>query len=146
MEYQDIFHRCVDEMYTIADGTKIERADEILLRFDEICITRKQIKHIIERRKTDGKSPHEIKQILDYLLNTVFEFDFETTNSTKKYPGSVCRIKVFKGWNRGMVLVVDGLKSGQRGLITAYPQRLLHCYTLLLKKLRTSTAGKTPHP
>ncbi len=146
MEDADIFHYYVDEMYDLAAGTIIKYPERVIFRFGDVSVTRKQIKHVIEHRKADGKSAEEIKQILSYALRTIFEFDFEIKNPTSKYAESILRVKAFKAWNRAIVLVLDKEKEGQRGLITIYPYRLLGAYFLLLKKLHTSAVGKTPHP
>jgi hypothetical protein len=147
---QAALNACVDEMYGINKGMPILRPNEDVFRVGNVRATRKQIKHVIEQRKADGKSVEEIKKILSYLPAAIADFDFEIPNGNPKYPGSVMRIKVFKGWGYGLAIVLDREMyretCGKRDLITAYPHQPIFAYSLLLKKLNTSAAGKTPHP
>ncbi|MGD1003788.1 MAG: hypothetical protein ABR884_04460 [Minisyncoccia bacterium] len=137
---------CVREMYPLSKGERIVHPDKVIFRSKDIRTTRKQIKHVIEQRKAEGKSADEIRRIISYIPKTIIDFDFEIVNSNQKYAGSMLRVKVFKKWGCGMVAAIDKEVDGRKDLITAYPYRYISAYFLLLKKLHTSAAGKTPHP
>lgn len=137
---------CVDEMFPMDKGIIIEYPNEEVFRIGDVRTTRKQIKHVIEQRKTDGKSIDEVKKIFAYLPIAIADSDFEILNPNQTYSESVMRVKMFKGWRHGIAIVLDKEINDWRDFITAYPQRPISAYFLLLKKLNTSTAGKTPHP
>ena len=145
MNDREILHACVEEMYAIEKGMLIPRPEDIVLKYADSCLNRKQIKHIIEQRKAEGKSPEEIKQILDRVPSVIDHFDFEMLNPNQKYPGSILRVKVFKGAEQGIVAVMDAEINGQRDIITIYSCRPMFAYFLQLKKLHATAAGKTPH-
>lgn len=133
-------------MYGLSKGERITRPDEIIFWSGNICATRKHIKHIVEQRKAEGKSLEDIQHIIRHIPKTIVNFDFEIANPNQKYNGSVLRVKVFKKWGYGIVAAIDEEVDGRRDLITAYSCRSIYAYFLLLKKLHTSAAGKTPHP
>ena len=143
---QEALCDCVREMYSLGNGEHIVHPDKVIFQLKDIQITRKQIKHVIEQRKAEGKSADEIRCIISYIPKTIIDFDFEIINQNQKYAGSILRVKVFKKWGCGMVVAIDKEVDGRRDLITAYPYRSISAYFLLLKKLHTSAAGKTPHP
>jgi hypothetical protein len=143
---QIALNACVNEMYDTDKGMPILRPDEEIFCVRNVRATRKQVKHIIEQRKADGKSIEEIKMIIGYLPILITNPDFEIFNPNQTHPGSVMRVKMFKMWQYGVVVVLDREMNDLRDLITAYPQRPISVYFLLLKKLNTSAAGKTPHP
>ena len=91
---------------------------------------------MVEQRKAEGKSREEIKNIVCDIPSVILSLDFEIANQNKTYEGSVL-------WR---VVVMDKEVDGRRGLITAYPCRPAYAYFLLIEKLHTSAAGKTPHP
>lgn len=131
-------------MYSLKKGIHIEYPDEVLSRFGDVCLKRKQAKHIIEQRKAEGKSIEEIQKIFDRVPEVITSFDFEMLNPNQKYPGSILRVKFFRGRREGIVVVVGQEMEGLRSVITAHQCRLIYAYLLLLKKLNTSAAGKTP--
>ena len=137
-------HDAVDEMYCTRKGVFIQRSEE-RIEFGDACLSRKQTKHIIERRKNEGKSAIEIKDILDHVPRAVIDPDFEVPNTNPKYPGSVIRAKVFEGWERGVLVVLDKSSGGKRDIITAYLCNPKNAYLLKKKRLGTSAAGETPH-
>lgn len=140
----EVLYACIDEMYPMGDGIFIDRPDEVVLECGNIYLTRKQVKHIIEHRKGAHQSIDEVRQLLSKLPEVILEFDFEISNTNLKYPDSILRVKVFKSWERSLVLVMSAPINGKRLIITVYPYRLIFAYFLLLKKLNTSAAGKTP--
>lgn len=143
---EELLRACVDEMYGLDKGDHITDPDEVVFQLKNVYVTRKQIKHVIEQRKAEGRSLEEVREVVGNIPKTISNFDFEMVNSNQKYAGSVLQIKVFNKWERGMVVVLDKEMYGRKSLITAYPYRLVSSYFLLLKKLHTSAAGKTPHP
>lgn len=142
--FYKIFHAYVDEMYPLEKGIFIIDPDKDF-RIGDGMLTRKQIKHIVEQRKAEGKSADEIKEIIDHIPSVIFAADFELSNRNPKYPGSVMRFKYFQEWEKGLAVVMDQKKGAVRKVITA------HLYSskkilLLRKKLNTSAAGETPNP
>jgi hypothetical protein len=144
METESILSACVDEMYHLEKGIFIHRPDEIIARCGDGHITRRQVKHVIEQRKADGATPEEVKLILHHVPQTIIKPDFQVSNSNLRYPDSVIRVKVFRSWKHGLMVVLDKETDSGRGLITTYPCHAVDAYFFQLKKLNTSAAGETP--
>ena len=139
----EIFHSYVDEMYSMEKGVLIKNP-YACTRIGDALLTRKQIKHIIEQRKTEGKSAEEIKEIIDHIPAAIMEFDFEILNSNPRYSGSSIRYKVFHESEQGIAVVLDKQAKDGRAVITSYlcsPAKIFK----IQKKLHTSAAGETPH-
>jgi hypothetical protein len=137
-------YACVDEFYLLEKGVFIERPDEIVLQCWDGYMTRRKLKHIVEQRKEDHHPAEDIKRMLDDASIIVKNFDFETVNPNKKYPGSIIRVKVFKSRERGAIVVMDAPIYEKRPIITTYPYRSTFAYFLLLEKLHASAAGEAP--
>jgi hypothetical protein len=130
------FRTCVWEMYHMEKGAFIFDPDKEIARFGGCHITRRQVKHIIEQRKDEGKSAEEIVELLCLIPQATVNYNFEIPNRNLKYPGSVLRALVFPGKTSGIIVVLDKPMDGVRDVITA----------LQKKKLDTSAAGETPNP
>lgn len=139
-----ILHAHTEEMYIMERGVFIARPEE-KIRFGDAILSRKQTKHIVEHRKSEGKTIADIKEVFDHLPQTVIDPDFEVPNLNPKYPESVVRVKVFAEWERSVVVVLDKKNNGTRDVITAYVCSPKHAYLLKKKRLYTSAAGETPH-
>jgi len=137
------FHSYVEEMYAMEKGVLIINPDKGV-RIGDSILTRKQLKHIVEQRKAEGKLADEIKEIIDYIPAAITEFDFEIPNPNPRYPESTIRYKVFQGWERGIAVVIDKKAKRGRDVITSYlcsPAKIFK----IQKKLNASAAGETPH-
>jgi hypothetical protein len=130
-------------MYPMEKGVLISDPNRGV-RIGDSLITRKQIKHIVEQRKAEGKSIEEIKEIILDIPAAIMDFDFEVPNRNERYPGSLIRYKVFSGLERGIAVVVDKKVRRMRTVITAYLCSPAKIYKIK-KKLDTSAAGETPH-
>lgn len=110
-----------------------------LLCFGDAWFPQERILHIIKRRKADGRTADEVKQLFDQIPDTAAYFDFELPNRNQKdYPGSVMRIR------DGFVVVVnkpDGLKGE---IITAFIRNPAGIKALKKKKFQESASGETP--
>src|SRR5581483_9977148 len=82
-------------MFNLEKGVPIAEPEQGI-RIGDGFLTRKQVKHIVEQRKAEGKSLAEIKDLIDHIPATILECDFELSNRNLKYIGSIMRCKVFK--------------------------------------------------
>ena len=144
-EVRKTLHAWVDEMYALEVGYLILRSEETIYVADS-SINRRQAKHIVEQRRADGKSAEEIKQLLDYALETVVNFNFEIPNTNLNRPGSIMRIKLLEGQEKGIVVVMDKKTENKREIITAFERNPHGIQRLIKKKPQESTPGETPHP
>lgn len=142
-EFSGLFHSAVDEMYPMDKGALIIDPNKGM-RIGDGEITRKQMKHIVEQRKAEGRSLQEITGIVDYIPCVIIDFDFEIRNHNGKYPGSVIRYKVFQEWEQGIAVVMDEQSKNTRKVITAYLCSPAKIYKIR-EKLNASAAGETPH-
>src|ERR1700733_382571 len=134
----------VDEMYRMEQGVLIIQPNKDV-RISDALLTRKQIKHIVEQRKAEGKLIEEIKEIIEHIPAVVTAPDLELPNKNPKYPASVMRFKIFEEWERGLVVVMDRKKGATRKVITAHLYSRTRIRSLQ-EKLNASAAGETPSP
>lgn len=142
-EIRKILQGYIDEMYPMEKGEPIYNMEQSF-RIHDGRLSRRHIKHIVEQRKSEGKSTAEIKEMFDYIPSVVADFDFEIPNHNKKYPESILRFKVFQEFERGVVVVMDKKECNKRDIITVYfcsPKKIY----LKKKKLNATAAGETPH-
>ncbi|MDE2019526.1 MAG: hypothetical protein KGJ13_04215 [Patescibacteria group bacterium] len=114
--------------------------------FGDGYLPRKQLKHIVERRKIAGKSSDYLKFLFGCVLATVTNCDFESPNRNSRHKGSILRVKTFGAGQKSTVVVMDKKEpNGLRKILTAFdksPQGIRS----LKKKLQESTSGETPRP
>ncbi len=137
-----IFGECVDEFFPLEKGVKISDPRKAFL-FCDARITRKQIKHIVEQRKSDGKSPGEIKTLFCHMLGAIEDFDFELPNRNPRHIGSIMRIKIFRQGD-GVIIVMGKMKGGLHDLLTVFIRNSKGIKTLVKKGLQKSASGETP--
>jgi len=141
-EIRKILHKWVDEMYPMEIGTYISELEKRVAMGDGY-LDRKQVKHVIEQRKEEGKTIEELKFLFDEVVRTMGRYDFETPNTNPRYPGSVMRIALLGEYGDGTVVVMDEKRGNVRKIITAF-RRDAPGIKALKKKLQKSTPGETP--
>jgi hypothetical protein len=139
---QKILHAYVDEMYFLEKGVFVPDFEKII-SFADGRFSRRQIKHIIEQRKAEGKSINNLKHLMDCALEALREPDFVLLNTNQSHPGSIMRVKFFEMEKTGVVVVMDAEIKKCRDVITAF-SRDIKGIKRLHKKLQESASGETP--
>jgi hypothetical protein len=82
-KFYEILHAYVDEMYLLEKDALIVDPERGVKIGDDV-LTRKQVKHIIEQRKAEGKSAKEIKEIIitSYLCSPAKIFKIQKKLNT----------------------------------------------------------------
>ena len=135
---------CVDEMYPMEKGVAIFDFQASFHIYDG-RLSRRQIKHIIEQRKSEGKPKIEIKNLFYDIPETIMHADFEMPNTNLRYPGSIMRLKAFNTSRDGVIVILDKKTNQARDIITAF-SRSSERISTMKKKLDASAAGETPRP
>ncbi len=135
----------MDAVSTVENIRKIFHAYiDIAYSFPELCFgdawfPQERILHVIKRRKEDGRTVEEVKQLFDQIPNAVVNFDFEIPNKNQKdYSGSVMRVRA------DVVVVVNKKIGPAREIITAFSRSPRGIKSLKKKKLQESASGETP--
>jgi hypothetical protein len=89
----------------------------------QVFISRKSIKHIVERRKDEGKSLEEILKIFERIPRVIERPEFITKNDSLNYPKSITQGLFFEELNRGIVVILSDFIQEKRHLITAYTKK-----------------------
>ncbi len=110
----------VDELFSSKKGSTITNPNESFT-FGDGKITRKQMKHIIEQRKLEGKTPEEIKIIFSKIPEVIENPLLEYPNTSSNYPGSIVRIQKFDDLGGGVAVILD--KGEIKDVITAFTKR-----------------------
>lgn len=132
MRFHAVCHtleKYIRELYSLETGAVISEPNK-KLRFGDVFFTRRQIKHVIESRKAEGRSVEYIIDLFLFGLAIINDFDFSIPNTDQKsYPGSIMRIK------NNAIIILDREEQGRRAVITLFVRNARSIKMLKKKKL-----------
>jgi hypothetical protein len=88
-----------------------------------VFISRKSIKHIVERRKDEGKSLEDISVIFERIPKVIRCPEFIVKNDSSNYPNSIAQGVFFGELNRGIVVILSDFIQEKRHLVTVYTKK-----------------------
>ena len=113
---------CVREFYVLEKGSSI--LDPYSgFTFGQVFISRKSIKHVVERRKDEEKSVAEILKIFERIQTVIKYPKFTIKNDSLNYPKSIAQGLFFKELNRGIIVILSDFIQEKRHLVTAYTKK-----------------------
>lgn len=88
-----------------------------------VFLSRKSIKHIVERRKDEGKSVEDILMIFERIPKVIEYPEFTINNDSLNYQNSIAQGVFFEELNRGIVIILSNFTQEKRHLITTYTKK-----------------------
>jgi hypothetical protein len=113
---------CVREFYLLEKGAVILNPQYGVI-IGNAFFSRKSIKHIVERRKDEGKSVEDILMIFEGIPRVIEYPEFIIKNDSLNYPNSIAQGIFFEELNRGIVVILSDFIQEKRHLITAYTKK-----------------------